>query len=125
MKPLFTITSILYLKSVRKQTKKQRFENHCFHSRVNYRVNGADVQTLSPCIYQLFSTGDERIELPLRVLETPVMPFDQSPIHKVLVYITISCVNCQHFFVIFSCGLIADSMPMTSFQLCNKTDTVA
>ena len=24
-------------------------------------------------------TGDERIELPLRVLETPVMPFDQSP----------------------------------------------
>ena len=27
-----------------------------------------------------FCTGDERIELPLRVLETPVMPFDQSPI---------------------------------------------
>ena len=25
-------------------------------------------------------TGDERIELPLRVLETPVIPFDQSPI---------------------------------------------
>ena len=24
-------------------------------------------------------TGDERIELPLRVLETPVIPFDQSP----------------------------------------------
>ena len=26
-----------------------------------------------------YVTGDERIELPLRVLETPVMPFDQSP----------------------------------------------
>lgn len=25
-------------------------------------------------------TGDERIELPLRVLETPVIPFDQSPV---------------------------------------------
>ena len=25
-------------------------------------------------------TGDERIELPLRVLETPVIPFDQSPL---------------------------------------------
>ena len=25
------------------------------------------------------NTGAERIELPLRVLETPVMPFDQSP----------------------------------------------
>ena len=28
----------------------------------------------------LHRTGDERIELPLRVLETPVIPFDQSPI---------------------------------------------
>ena len=27
-----------------------------------------------------FQAGDERIELPLRVLETPVIPFDQSPI---------------------------------------------
>lgn len=28
-----------------------------------------------------FTTGDERIELPLRVLETPVIPFDQSPMY--------------------------------------------
>ena len=28
----------------------------------------------------LRSTGDERIELPLKVLETSVIPFDQSPI---------------------------------------------
>jgi hypothetical protein len=28
----------------------------------------------------LNQTGDERIELPLRVLETPVIPLDQSPI---------------------------------------------
>ena len=34
--------------------------------------------------FRLFSAGDERIELPLRVLETPVMPFDQSPVSNVL-----------------------------------------
>ena len=28
----------------------------------------------------LLLTGDERIELPLRVLETPVIPLDQSPL---------------------------------------------
>ena len=28
----------------------------------------------------LLGAGDERIELPLRVLETPVIPFDQSPV---------------------------------------------
>ena len=33
-----------------------------------------------------FSAGDERIELPLRVLETPVIPFDQSPS---LVFLTV------------------------------------
>ena len=27
-----------------------------------------------------YKTGDERIELPLKVLETSVIPFDQSPI---------------------------------------------
>ena len=26
--------------------------------------------------------GDERIELPPKVLETPIIPFDQSPIYK-------------------------------------------
>ncbi len=26
-----------------------------------------------------FSAGDERIELPPKVLETPIIPFDQSP----------------------------------------------
>ena len=33
-----------------------------------------------------FFTGAERIELPLRVLETPVIPFDQAPI----------CICCQY-----------------------------
>ena len=28
----------------------------------------------------LFKAGDERIELPPKVLETPIIPFDQSPI---------------------------------------------
>lgn len=36
--------------------------------------------------FQRFSAGDERIELPLRVLETPVIPFDQSPS---LVFLTV------------------------------------
>ena len=35
-------------------------------------------------------TGDERIELPLKVLETSVIPFDQSPIFKYLSLIHIS-----------------------------------
>lgn len=29
--------------------------------------------------YGAFKTGDERIELPPKVLETPIIPFDQSP----------------------------------------------
>ena len=29
-----------------------------------------------------FRTGDERIELPPKVLETPIIPFDQSPIYQ-------------------------------------------
>ena len=33
-----------------------------------------------PKIFILGLTGDERIELPLKVLETSVIPFDQSPI---------------------------------------------
>ena len=33
-------------------------------------------------LLQGLRTGDERIELPLKVLETSVIPFDQSPIFK-------------------------------------------
>ena len=29
--------------------------------------------------FSFFSAGDERIELPPKVLETPIIPFDQSP----------------------------------------------
>lgn len=43
-------------------------------------------------------TGDERIELPLKVLETSVIPFDQSPVRCSLdIYIT-NAFFCQHFF---------------------------
>lgn len=31
-------------------------------------------------VQQLRLAGDERIELPPKVLETPIIPFDQSPI---------------------------------------------
>ena len=33
-------------------------------------------------LLQGLRTGDERIELPPKVLETPIIPFDQSPIYK-------------------------------------------
>ena len=33
-----------------------------------------------PPFLRRFQAGDERIELPLKVLETSVMPFDQSPV---------------------------------------------
>ena len=42
-------------------------------------------------------TGDERIELPLRVLETPVIPLDQSPMsaeHSIFIPYSALCVNC-------------------------------
>ena len=42
-------------------------------------------------------TGDERIELPLRVLETPVIPLDQSPMsaeHSIFIPHAALCVNC-------------------------------
>ena len=48
----------------------------------------------------LFRTGDERIELPPKVLETPIIPFDQSPIfcfYTKMTYcyvITLVCVWC-------------------------------
>ena len=30
--------------------------------------------------------GDERIELPPKVLETPIIPFDQSPTKYIFIY---------------------------------------
>lgn len=50
-------------------------------------------------------TGDERIELPLKVLETSVIPFDQSPIFnfKVCTLKTTHIISylfelCKYFF---------------------------
>ena len=37
------------------------------------------MQKLSSNLYKII-TGVERIELPPKVLETPIIPFDQSPI---------------------------------------------
>ena len=34
--------------------------------------------------FQRFRAGDERIELPPKVLETPIIPFDQSPTKYIL-----------------------------------------
>ena len=47
-------------------------------------------------------TGVERIELPLRVLETPVIPLDQSPMSSTDLYIYTTLLHtCQLFFVFF------------------------
>ena len=39
------------------------------------------MQKLSSNLYKII-TGVERIELPPKVLETPIIPFDQSPIYR-------------------------------------------
>ena len=36
------------------------------------------------CFRDFLRAGDERIELPPKVLETPIIPFDQSPVYKIL-----------------------------------------
>ena len=46
-----------------------------------------------PCkikVSDAHQTGDERIELPPKVLETPIIPFDQSPI-------LLKCPKLGHF----------------------------
>ena len=43
-------------------------------------------------------TGDERIELPLKVLETLVIPFDQSPLQHCLAILHQGSVLCQVLF---------------------------
>ena len=42
--------------------------------------------------------GDERIELPPKVLETPIIPFDQSPIFN-CVFITVAIIHIKHTIV--------------------------
>ena len=48
------------------------------------------------CLWVFIGTGDERIELPLKVLETLVIPFDQAPTSKnrPTIYIT-AFICCQ------------------------------
>ena len=44
-------------------------------------VHKKTLQTRSMNEFEVFFTaGDERIELPPKVLETPIIPFDQSPV---------------------------------------------
>ena len=45
-------------------------------------------------------TGDERIELPLKVLETSVIPFDQSPVCCSPNIYTMIPIFCQYLFEI-------------------------
>ena len=46
----------------------------------------------------LLIAGDERIELPPKVLETPIIPFDQSPIFG-CVFITVEIIHIKHTIV--------------------------
>ncbi len=74
-------------------------------------------QKKTPCQVSFSDTGDERIELPLKVLETLVIPFDQSPmdekISKMLTHLrmqlfiyTIRSYNCQVLFIFIKPCLI-------------------
>ena len=57
----------------------------------------------NPCIYKVFrliGAGDERIELPLKVLETSVIPFDQSPVCCSPNIYTMIPIFCQYLFEI-------------------------
>ena len=49
-------------------------------------------------ISDLLIAGDERIELPPKVLETPIIPFDQSPIFG-CVFITVEIIHIKHTIV--------------------------
>ena len=53
-----------------------------------------EIQELSTLII----AGDERIELPPKVLETPIIPFDQSPIFD-CVFITVEIIHIKHTIV--------------------------
>ena len=73
---------------------------------------------------RLFTTGDERIELPPQVLETPLIPFDQSPvwglaIRKSLIYYTVYKCICQEIFFLF---LSTNSNQILTVQLCTRTN---
>ena len=48
--------------------------------------------------YGAFRAGDERIELPLKVLETSVIPFDQSPVCCSPNTYNTNTGNCQQIF---------------------------
>ena len=53
-----------------------------------------EIQELSTLII----AGDERIELAPKVLETPIIPFDQSPIFG-CVFITVEIIHIKHTIV--------------------------
>ena len=53
-----------------------------------------EIQELSTLII----AGDERIELPPKVLETPIIPFDQSPILN-CVFITVAIIHIKYTIV--------------------------
>ena len=53
-----------------------------------------------PPNYRRFQAGDERIELPLKVLETSVIPFDQSPVCCSPNIYTMIPIFCQYLFEI-------------------------
>ena len=56
---------------------------------------GNPVKSRLPAIKE---TGDERIELPPKVLETPIIPFDQSPILN-CVFITVAIIHIKYTIV--------------------------
>ena len=64
----------------------------------------------------LLLAGDERIELPPKVLETPIIPFDQSPkfLTVEIIHIKHTIVNRKSGFFIYNTGNVSDN----PFQEC-------
>ena len=57
---------------------------HLFDYLFDYLCNFSENKNLKNAVFtrffRTFRAGDERIELPPKVLETPIIPFDQSPV---------------------------------------------
>ena len=77
------------------------FPGKCLPVPARQPLAGFIVQKNKARKYGPYCTGDERIELPLKVLETSVIPFDQSPVCALDTsnILTTILQNVKHFFI--------------------------
>ena len=78
-----TLVIQLHIFSLPKHTLVSSPYNLIYNRMENIRYNIKCNTTQKNTVFTVFLlAGDERIELPPKVLETPIIPFDQSPIYK-------------------------------------------